>query len=108
VEQNRVRDDGKTREFARIDLGKQFAIQKDSWREGAMRTKRSFAVSIDPFETDSKRAVSTPIFAVLAREPVFQQIAHDAHARFLIEGSTDNLDDGVSLPEWLARGGLVL
>ncbi|HEY7475182.1 MAG TPA: hypothetical protein VH679_09245 [Vicinamibacterales bacterium] len=72
-----------------------------------MRTKRSSAVSLDPFASDSTGAVSLPISAVLAREPVFMQIAHAAHARFLAEGS-ERLDDGVSLPEWLARAGLML
>ena len=48
-----------------------------------MRTKRSLVALIDPLGADAHRADSVPIFAVLAQEPVFGQIAREAHARFL-------------------------
>jgi hypothetical protein len=54
-----------------------------SEREVPMRTKRSLVALIDPLAADSSRVNSVPIFAVLAAEPIFGQLAREAHARFL-------------------------
>ena len=54
-----------------------------SEREVPMRTKRSLVALIDPLAADSSRVNSVPIFAVLAAEPIFGQLARESHARFL-------------------------
>ena len=68
-----------------------------------MRTKRSVALSLNPFAAGSTRTEPAPIFAVLAEEPVFAEIARDAHARFLLHGRLENEADVHSLHQWLTR-----
>ncbi|HYN07293.1 MAG TPA: hypothetical protein VES67_07890 [Vicinamibacterales bacterium] len=45
---------------------------------------------------------ATPAGAVRAMEPVFEQIAREEHARFLVQGRRD---DGIvlSMEQWLER-----
>jgi hypothetical protein len=62
-------------------------------KEVPVRTRRFAAGSIDPFAAHATRADSSPIFAVLAREPVFEELARDAHAQFLAHGRFENLAD---------------
>ena len=62
-------------------------------RRFPVRTKRFAAGSIDPFTAQATRADSSPIFAVLAREPVFEELARDAHAQFLAHGRFENIAD---------------
>ena len=62
-------------------------------RRFPVRTKRFAAGSIDPFTAQASRADSSPIFAVLAREPVFEELARDAHAQFLAHGRFENIAD---------------
>jgi hypothetical protein len=69
-----------------------------------MRGKR-FVVSLDPIAAVSERADSAPIFAVLAQEPVFGQIARDAHAHMLTYGHAEDVVD-ISLRQMLARAGV--
>jgi hypothetical protein len=72
-----------------------------------MRRNRTFVLSTDPLADDSNRADAVPIFAVLAEEPVFGQIARDAQARFLMHGRHDNAVEVVSLQQLLTGAGLV-
>jgi hypothetical protein len=70
-----------------------------------MRTKRSLVALLDPLAADSNRTDSVPIFAVLAQEPVFGQLAREAHARFLASGRSEGAV-GVLLPRLLGSEGL--
>ena len=54
-----------------------------------MRSKRSVVLSLDQL-TAEVRAESAPIFAVLADEPIFAEIARHAQARFLAYGRLDD------------------
>lgn len=70
-----------------------------------MRTKRSLVALIDPLAADSSRIDSVPIFAVLAAEPVFGQLAREAHARFLVRSRSENTSGIMLLPELLGSEG---
>jgi hypothetical protein len=68
-----------------------------------VRTKRSVALSLNALAAGSTRTEAAPIFAVLAEEPVFAEIARDAHARYLADGRLENEADARSLHQWLTR-----
>jgi hypothetical protein len=70
-----------------------------------MRVKRG-VLSLDPLAVVSDPAESAPIFAVLAQEPVFGQIAREAHAHLLAAGNAEPVVDQ-SIRQMLARAGVV-
>jgi hypothetical protein len=69
-----------------------------------MRGRRSVVSSTEGIASD--QSDSAPIFAVLAQEPVFGQIARDAHAHLLAHGTAENALE-YSLRQMLARVGVV-
>jgi hypothetical protein len=83
----------------------QYSRAERCWKEVPVRTRRPVVYSTDPFSTGA-HAGSAPIFAVFAREPVFSEIARDAHARFLANGRLDNAADAGAFQEWLSRADL--
>jgi hypothetical protein len=70
-----------------------------------MRGKRCVVSSMDGIPA-SDRADSSPIFAVMAHEPVFGQLARDAHAHLLAYGDAEQAVD-LSIRQMLARAGVV-
>mgnify|MGYP003575954613 FL=1 len=69
-----------------------------------MRGRRFVVSPIDGIAAVSDRTDS-PIFAVLAHEPVFGQLAREAHAHLLAYGTAENAVD-VSLRQMIARAGI--
>ena len=69
-----------------------------------MRGRRFVVSPMNGIAAVSDRTDS-PIFAVLAQEPVFGQLARDAHAHVLAYGTAENADD-VSLRQMIARAGI--
>ena len=72
-----------------------------------MRTTRSLVALIDPLAADSSRVNSVPIFAVLAVEPIFGQLAREAHARFMMHSRSEKAGSVVLLPELLGSEGSI-
>jgi hypothetical protein len=69
-----------------------------------MRTKRSGVHSLTTSAAD--RAELAPIVAVLAREPIFAELALETHARFLAQGYPDNTDP-MGFQQWIARDDVI-
>jgi len=69
-----------------------------------MRTKRSGVHSLTTSTAD--RAELAPIVAVLAREPIFAELALETHARFLAQGYPDNTDP-MGFQQWIARDDVI-
>jgi hypothetical protein len=62
-----------------------------------MRVRRGHA----PWSEDALEPEATPAGAVRAMEPVFEQIAREEHARFLVVGRRD--DAMPSIEQWRVR-----
>ena len=72
-----------------------------------MRTKRSGVHSFSPLASNSNRADSSPIVAVLAKEPIFAELALETHARFLAQGYPDSAADLMGFQQWVARDDVI-
>ncbi|MGE5834785.1 MAG: hypothetical protein ACM4AI_09920 [Acidobacteriota bacterium] len=71
-----------------------------------MRTKRYGVHSLTSPAADSNQADLAPIVAVLAREPIFAELALETHARFLAQGYPDTTDP-MGFQQWIARDDVI-